>query len=101
MIMHIINKLVFFFTSLFGGTSKHSASFGELTVVAIGKTGIKLKSRPRKVKVKFVDSCVSVPCNPKSHDKLEWVITKYNGQHYLMVGWSVSNTRTIAWEVCY
>jgi hypothetical protein len=88
----------------------HSTTESELTVIGSSQVQLPLKGRPKKVRVRFVDDSVSVPCNPSVPDDLSWSVfeqasgelgTRFKKSYTLQISWTVSGKRIIRWEVSY
>lgn len=76
---------------------------GELFVTGEDEAIIALTTYPIKVKVDFKDECFVVPCNPHHYDELEWEV-RHNATHtghILVINWSVSGVREIAWTAWF
>ena len=80
---------------------------GEMEVVGHGEISIRLKHKPREVKVCFVGEPTHIPCNPHHFDELEWEFNESpmerHGRHRdLEISWRVfSGPRVVEWEVLY
>jgi len=77
---------------------------GELIVTGKDRAYIELHGFPSEVKVYFKDCEEVVPCNHHHHDELEWEVhasnVRLNG-FVLVIRWSVTNVREVAWQASY
>lgn len=68
---------------------------GELIVSGIGQAQFELDSAPIKIDVYYNDSGeIIVPCNPSSHDTLNWTISG----SILTINWKVAGIRAIKYD---
>lgn len=83
-----------------------SGQSSELEVVGKGSVGIRLRSEPREIKVRFVDEgTYPIPCNPQHADTLSWQVDRQKTRHghnlVLNIHWVVLGARTIEWDILY
>jgi hypothetical protein len=75
---------------------------GELLVVGSNSVSLRLRrGKPDRVRVYFKCELVEIPCSNAVPDELDFEVTHTNGQHFLVIEWSVSSAREVVWEADY
>jgi hypothetical protein len=90
---------------MFGQHNQSKEVEGELEISGHGSVAIRLEREPREVKVRFIDDCAIISCNPHHMDELSSQIDRQKTRHghnlVLNIHWRVQGSRKIAWLVIY